>query len=313
MKNAWKVIAGSIALLFSLSLLPIDALAKGGGGFSSGSGRSFSSPSRSSSTPSRSFSPSPSRSYSTPSPSPSKTYQSPSPSTSPGRTYTTPPAPSRTPSRQYDAPSATQSPKSTYDSGASRALKQQESRKTFERSNPPSTTATSAAPKSDYERQRTRDLKRELNHEKIQNRRLRQEQRYSSYYGRPTPCCYNDGFNVFFWLWLLDRPNHQAEWAYHHRDQIDPNRLEELRRKDADLDRRMAELETRGVKRDSSWTPSEFQGDKDLMYSDEKVQKLYEEKQTSGFPWFWVLVGLATLGLLYLVIFKIRWMRRSET
>lgn len=313
MKN--KIFAIVIAILFVLTVAPIDALAKGfsgggGGGFSGG--KSFSSPS-----PSRSFSsPSPSKSYSAPS------HSSPS---SPSRSYSTPSAPSTpTPPRQFTTPStptpkastpsapsvipfsptkdqptlAPKPPKSgdlgSLDTKGARNQKLAESKKAFETANP------AKQPKQSYE-----SLKKDLNFQKMENRQLRQQQNFSGHYNQPVPqqhSHYNDGFNIWFWLWLLDRPRSDRDtWVYNHKDQMDPARYAELKKNDTDLENRLKALEDQGVKKDSSYAPKGI--DRDLMYSDEHVKKAYEDKTKSGFPWMWFLVGLIIFGVIYLVFF----------
>ena len=309
MKNRNLLVAvAAFALAFAVP--SADLFAKGGGGgggrsFSSGSSRSFSSPS-----PSKSFSspkPSPSRSYSTPTPSAPK-FSSPAPQvqapSAPAPKFSSPstPAPSAPVAR---APVA---PKSDVGKGAAQAQQRQESRKAFEAANPPAKTATptqvaQATPRTNADKQRVKDLKKDLSYERMQNRQLREQQAYGGYYGRQGPCCYNDGFNMFFWLWLLDRPQHERDtWAYHHRDQIDPQRMNELRANDADFENRLKKLEQSGVKKDSSYVPANV--DRDLMYSKEMAEEAYKENNTSSFPWFWV-IGFITLGgVAYLVFFK---------
>ncbi len=305
-----KIFAIAVAALFVLTFSPFNVFAKGGG-FSGGGGRSFgggssfgggrsfggshsSSPSRSYSTPSHSSPSSPSRSYSTPS----------VPSTpSPSRQFSTPNLKSPSiPAREQSLPTP-RSPelgkgKSGIDSGAQKAQKMAESKKSYDAAHP-----------KEISRPSYSNLKKELNYQKMENRQLRQQQAFGSYYGRPVPQYYygyHDSFgNVWFWLWLMDRPMHQRDtWVYNHRDQIDPARYEEMKKKDADLENRLKALEAQGVKKDPSYVPQGI--DRDLMYSDEAVKKAYEEKTKSGFPWGWVLGIALLIGLVYLIFF-VRW------
>ncbi len=285
-----------VAALFALTVaVPLDAFAKGFGG--SSGGRSFSSPSRSSSSPSRSYS-SPSRSHSTPSRS--------SPS-SPSRSYSTPSAPSiPSPSRREQSLPAPRSPKggelgtgkSGIDSGAQRAQKMAESKQSYDAAHP-----------REISRPSYNNLKKELNYQKMENRELRKQQHFGSYYGRPVPQYYygyHDSFgNVWFWLWLMDRPYRDRDsWVYHHRDEMDPARYEELKKQDKDLEKRLKALEEQGVKKDPSYIPEGM--DRDLMYSDEQIKKAYEGKTKSGFPWAWILGIAIIIGLIYLIFF-VRW------
>lgn len=188
-------------------------------------------------------------------------------------------------------------------------MKEQQSRRAFEEANKPRVTKT---PKNEHYDRTVRDLKRDLNYERWQNRESRKDRYYGTYYSRPSPFSqtyYNDPFgNVWFWLWLMDRPRERDTWIYHHRDQIDPARMAELRQKDADLDRRLYELENQGVKRDSSYVPVDLQNDKDLVYDDSVAKQAYEEANKSSFPWMWI--GLAILGIFAVVaVFKWRVVR----
>ncbi len=184
--------------------------------------------------------------------------------------------------------------------------KMEESKKQFQTSQP--------KPKTDsYQHKPSyNDLKQGLNYQKMENRSLRQQQTLGGYYNHPAPTIvYRDNFNIFFWLWLLDRPTRERDtWAYNHRDQMDPARYEELKRNDKDLERRLQELERQGVKKDSLYVPAGI--DRDLMYSDEHVKKAYEEKTASGFPWLWVFVGLALAGCVYLVFYAKLFRKRGR-
>lgn len=311
------------------------------GGGSSGFGRSFSSPSRPSYTPPR------------PTYTPSRTV-TPSPATSAPKGFRRPeapavgvtPRPGATDSRGSASPTpqtSTQRPPtgSRIGEGAARAMREEKSREGFQgfkareaaKAAPaypnitngaragttprPSTVGTGTA-SSGYrynpKDQRVRDLKRELRHERMENRELRQKVAYERYYNRPAPAYYGPSYsdpfgNTFFWLWLMDRnrPNYSrdgGDFLYHNRDSIDRARYEELLRNDENMRRRVAELETQQIKRDPSYVPPGI--DRDLMYSEDVVKQAHKEKNTSSFPWGWVLIGLLVLGG-GLFFFKYRW------
>lgn len=278
MKKVIRFFPIALAFVLVVALIPPDVLAKGGGGFSGG-GRSYSSPSRSYSSPS------PSRSYSAPS----------MPSTrSPSRSFSTPSVPS-SPPKQSVTP-----PKTDYNSGAGRALERTQSQKKFE-STQPKTDA------NDYSRQRIKDLRHDLSYERMQNRELRNRQTFGRYYGQTTVYRYNDGFNVFFWLWLLDRPRNDRDmWVYNHRDEMDRARYEALLQKDTNLEQRLKELEAQGVKKDPSYVPAGV--DRDLMYNDEQVKKIYEESRKPSFPWGWsiFIILFVAVVIVFFVRFKVR-------
>lgn len=326
-KSARKEFAFAILALFSFSLFPVDVLAKGGGGFSSRGGGFSSGGSRSSSSPSFSSRPSaptfaPSR--------PSAPRSSPSSGSTPSsKTWSAPSAPMSKPetsspkvwgSRSDQKPPAS---KADHDSAAARAMREQQSQKQFEQykrgtaSPTPGSTVGSAETGSarwsgsQQASDRTiKDLSRDFNYKRMQDRSIRQDNYYGGYYGRPAPFAhaYSDPFgNMFFWLWLFDRPQRHDELVYHRRNEIDPARYEELRRRDGDLDRRLAELEGKGVKPDSSYVPPEFKDNRDLMYSDDVVEKAYKEANKSSFPWFWTIGSMMLVGAVgYVVVTRLR-------
>ena len=107
----------------------------------------------------------------------------------------------------------------------------------------------------------------------------------------------------------MDRPRADRDtWVYNHRNEIDPARYEELKRKDADLEQRLKELEAQGAKKDPSYVPPGI--DRDQMYSDDYVQKAFDEKNKSHFPWGWVIGIVVVLGVTYLVFFARIFRRR---
>lgn len=316
-----KLRSKSVAILlafFFITFLPSGIFAKGGGGGGGGS-RSYSGGSSSSGGSSRSYgggssSYGSSRSYSSgsssSSSSSSRSYSGGSSSSGSSRSYSTPSVPSApSPSYSYGSSSSSK-PKTNYDSAARQAQQKQESKKSFDAAKaervPQQTTTSSRG----YQDQRVRDLKRDLSYAKMENRNLRQQQTFGGYYGRATPYHYNDGFNIWFWLWLMDRPHHERDtWVYNHRDQMDPARYEELKRNDKDLENRLKALEENGATKDPTYAPSGI--DKDLMYSDEKVAEVYKEANTSKFPWGWLGLGLLAIGLIYLMFFARMFRRRA--
>lgn len=271
-----------------------ELFARGGGGGRSGGGggsRSFSSPSRSFSSPSRSSS------------SPAARPTAPSTEGSAGWFNRGKPA---TPS----SPAVGGPPKTTVNQGVARemsnqrsqekyvAQQQQETRGAATQASAPRTSDHFRSNSSSTGQQRIRDLKRDLNYERMQNRELRAQQFYGPrYYNSPAPMMYHDSFNPWFWMWLMNQ-NHstRAETIYHHRDEMDPERYKELLAKDAALEAKVKELEAQGVKKDPSYVPPELKDNKDLMYSDAAVKAAYDEDHSSSFPWFWTIVVVVVVG-----------------
>lgn len=309
----WKFLALAFAVALSSAALVVDdSFARGGGGGGGGSrGGGFSS-SHSSSSPSHSSSPSssPSRSSSGSSsggffkstPAPAPIYHAPAPA--PKQT----PAPSANPGFKTGTPKATEQPR-TFDQRGKEGLKKEESRQAYEKAHPSTPAAPVATPSQTRERS-VADLRKDLSREKWENRQLRRDQQYGRYYNQPRVFTqtYNDPFgNIFFWMWLMEQNSHSRDqWLYHHQSEVDPARFAALKEKDADLDRRLKALEKDGVKKDSSYTPEEFKGNKDLMYGDDVVTQAAKEEHSSSNLWLWLGVLLLLGAGVYLVFVK-RW------
>jgi hypothetical protein len=317
------------------------------GGSSMGSSRS-SSPSRSSSGSSRSPSPSPSRSSgsgSTSSRSSSsdrsgsskgftsesgKSYGSRSSSSddgsyTSGKSYTSG-------AGQKSEPDST---RFTFDTGAARARKEEASRKSFNdykesmaRKNTPTGSETPSAggggvpPRIGDNRTTTGAGGSPTGNggwngrgsyipdgTTVRTRPWRMYDTFAPYYSRPV-VIYRDSYNSFFWWWLLDRSlDERAQWAYHHRYDMDPSRYQALVAENRDLETRVEQLEAQRVPRDTNYVPANL--DRDLMYSDRHVSQVYSNRPTAaGAVIFWLLAIPTALGVgaffVWLIFFK-RW------
>ena len=132
---------------------------------------------------------------------------------------------------------------------------------------------------------------------------------FAPYVSRPV-VVYRDPYNSFFWWWLLDRSlDDRAYWAYHHRYDMDPARYQALVADNRQLEQRVAELEAQQVPRDPSYTPPGV--DRDLMYSDQHVKRVYSNRPTaSGRVVFWLFgvpVAIGASWFLIWFIFYKRW------
>jgi hypothetical protein len=176
-----------------------------------------------------------------------------------------------------------------YDRGAASANRAQSSRSLYERANGINTG------NSQGDRQRLGNVTRET----LETRPER-EQVFRRYATQPVTV-YHDSFSPFFWLWLMDRSQRDRDlWVYNHRDEMDQQRYNELARKDADLERRLNDLQQQGVAHDPSYTPPGV--DQDLMYDDDHVQQAYAQNQSHS-AWG-TTFGLVTAGgLAYLIFF----------
>ena len=140
-------------------------------------------------------------------------------------------------------------------------------------------------------------------------RTLRSERQFEPYLTRPV-VTYNDPFSGFFWLWLLDRSlNDRAQWAYHHRSDMDASRYQALMATDTNLEARVRQLEMQKTPVDPKYAPNGI--DRDLMYSDQHVHRAYVTRPTtSGKASFWLILIPTAIGaawfMIWLVFYK-RW------
>ena len=114
---------------------------------------------------------------------------------------------------------------------------------------------------------------------------------------------YRDTYNPYFMLWLMDRSiNDRAMWAYHHREDMDSERYQELISKDASLEKRIKELEQQGVKKDPNYKPDGV--DNDLMYKSD--DEMGAPKETTHIEWLtWGLGMLVLVAIWIFVLSKI--------
>ena len=189
-------------------------------------------------------------------------------------------------------------PKGDYDAGAAKAAQDDRSRAAYLAANPPAKVAVPNV------------VARDLTYQRMERRAERQQQTYGQYQHVPAPVVvYRDNYNTLFWLMMMDRSaQDRAMWYYHHSNQVDPARMADLRARDAEFDQRLRQIEAQKVKRDTAYAPSGV--DRDLMYNDDVVKKAYVEKESSGFPWGWLL-GFALLAGLGYLIFGVRFKLRS--
>jgi hypothetical protein len=92
---------------------------------------------------------------------------------------------------------------------------------------------------------------------------------------------YRDSYSSLFWWWLMDRSiEERAQWAYHHRNDMDPERYQALVTQNQELEQRVEQLETNQAPRDPSYVPPGL--DRDLMYSERAVEHAYSNRPTTG-------------------------------
>lgn len=139
---------------------------------------------------------------------------------------------------------------------------------------------------------------RNLDQDKWVNRQSREAEFYSRYQNYNGPVVhYNDPYNTFFWLWMLDRGiDEQARWTYHHQKEMDEQRYKDLLKRNDRLAAEIKKLEEQGVVRDPTYCPEGM--DPDLQYTDEYVNAAYNP--TVNWSSFWKFL-LGCLGLVLIV------------
>ena len=147
-------------------------------------------------------------------------------------------------------------------------------------------------------------------------RTTRQQTVFKTYVSQPMQpqVVYRDTWNPYFWMWMMDHRDRQAEWVYNHRSEISDERYKELTAKNKDLEAQVKALEDKKVAKDPNYAPKEI--DKDLMYSDDYVKAVQEQADepkddASDFNWFlWLLVFPASIAFggwaIYAIFFKKR-------
>ena len=134
---------------------------------------------------------------------------------------------------------------------------------------------------------------------------------FNPYAARPV-VFYHDSYSSLFWWWLLDRSlDDRAWWAYHHRYDMDPARYQALMQTDQQLEQRVSQLESQQAPRDPNYSPVGL--DRDLMYSDERINHVYSNRPTtSGKIAFYALGVPMAFGLAGFFIWLI-WFKRWQT
>lgn len=88
----------------------------------------------------------------------------------------------------------------------------------------------------------------------------------------------------------MDHQQNQAEWVYHHRDQLSDERYKDLLAKNKDLEQQIKALEEKKIAKDPNYAPTGV--DKDLMYSDDyakQVQSDKDQEDADDTRWIWLL------------------------
>jgi anti-sigma28 factor (negative regulator of flagellin synthesis) len=171
--------------------------------------------------------------------------------------------------RSQPSQPAKRSSSGSFDSSAAAAQRKQESKTAFTLGTKPRTTYTTSDGKShplDAGDKRVEEIRRDID----PGRWATREQRRRTVFPNPPPrpvVIYQDPFSNWFWWWLLAQDlNTRSLWAYHHQSDMDAARYRDLLAKDAQLEKRIHELEAKKEPRDPTYAPPGL--DRDLMYDD---------------------------------------------
>lgn len=317
MQRSWKqYVAIAVVLSFTLTALPVDVFAKGAP--DAAPSRSAPAPAT---APARPAAPSPSPKFSAPTPAPpvaappAQKWSAPAASPAAPSTPAAGTSPWSAPKGQEPQKSVAPAPvpqagaqkpgvTKQENNPAAQAMKEQQSKKTFEESKARDAVASRGTTSNGYnvdpKDRKIQNLRSQLSYERRQNRDLREQVYYRSY----APVYYHDSFSPFFAGYFLAQLTAQdrAYWYYHHYDDMDPARRVYFMQQDPTLAARVAELERQNVQRDSSYVPPQMQKDPDVMYSKEYVQAVADAPGTpiqssSSLTWLWVLLSLTLVGV----------------
>jgi hypothetical protein len=98
---------------------------------------------------------------------------------------------------------------------------------------------------------------------------------YEWYYTQPTMHVGGGYSSMFWWMMMEWNAERRAQWFYHNRDRIEQTSYQQGLR-DAEVARRIAELEAKGVNRDPNYVDPEFQNDPADMYDPAYIQAAHQ-------------------------------------
>ena len=119
--------------------------------------------------------------------------------------------------------------------------------------------------------------------------------------------------------------NDRAMWAYHHRDQMDDARYQQLLASDANLRAEVERLKAQNVPVNHDYVPTQMKDNPDLMFSKEAIEgqevayhhsePMYEGPASSEWSGvglffayvFWIFITCTILYGLYHILFVVKW------
>jgi hypothetical protein len=209
----------------------------------------------------------------------------------------------------------------SYDSAAAEAQRKAESRSAYTKGQQPRPNYTDSQGNTrplDPSDRRVEDLRRQLDPDRWATR----ERRQGDVFGTPAApgpvVVYRDPYSNVFWWWLLSRSlEEQAQWAYHHRNDMDEARYRDMLARSKGLEDQVRKLEAGNVSRDPTYVPAGV--DPDLVYTDEYVDAVWnpqhfpsltEEDVRAALK---VVAVVAVLALLIWLVFIKRWGSTADT
>ncbi len=162
--------------------------------------------------------------------------------------------------------------------------------------------------------QRVAELSARMAQSQYRQRDVRAQNVYGSYYSSPVPTPsyygggYNDSYsNPAFWWWLGQQERTERErFIYNHRSEIDPRRLNDMQATYPELSAQLNQLESSGVKPDTTYVPTNLKGNEDLIYGDDVASDAKKKaSSTSSLAWFYILLMVLMIGgSIYYVLFS---------
>jgi hypothetical protein len=160
---------------------------------------------------------------------------------------------------------------------------------------------TPAGQTKEYDYSAVGKVRQKVDYEKYKQYDVRNQQTFEKYSGRPNSTTYNDAINIWFWFWLLDQSiDTQAEWVYHHKNEIDEARYKEIIKKTPGIDVKLDAMEKANKEKDPGFVPSAMENDADLQYNKDYVEKVIRPVE----PINWHAVGnflMYAVGIIFII------------
>lgn len=195
----------------------------------------------------------------------------------------------------------------TWDHQGNRAAEKQESKSKWQADQAKRVARDNASQDAVRAREaQSRSFQSSWSPEKKQTRATRESDFYRGTQPITVEHHYRDGYSNLFWSWmLLQSLDNRAEWAYHHRDSMDPERYRELVASNSELKAKIDRLEQENKTRDPNYKPPEMK-DSDLMYETQHIEKQVSPKKSESMSVLSrVVLATIVLGLMAVLVWGI--------